>query len=193
MAVSRWFRYITNSVHLTKSIYDCKLALQSKFKQRFNMPSRASLSVTDYSREKSSVGFEVVTLTAGNVAAQVTAIDNLRSAFAAICLGNIRSQLIAYKDDLLNNGVPTDPNAQREEKMLVVYEDITTHKLYRTEWPCVAKELSGTSLLQPGTDLYDLTVTEMAAFQTAFEAVVKAPNTGNSVQIVYAQYVGRNI
>lgn len=139
------------------------------------------------------MGFDVVTLTAGNVAAQVTLIDTLRAAFAAISLGTIRSQLIAFKDDLLSNTIPTDPDAQREEKMLVVYEDITTHKLYRNEWPTIQKKLGATSLLLTNTDLYDFSVTEMAAFKSAFEAVVKAPNTGNTVSINYAQYVGRNL
>jgi hypothetical protein len=83
----------------------------------------------------------------------------------------------------------TDQSAQREIKMLVRYTDVTSGKLYRVTYPTLDLSIAG--LLTPGTDYLNRETTEVAAFESAFEAYVSSPE-GNAVAIQSIQFVGRN-
>jgi hypothetical protein len=152
------------------------------------MPSGYSVSWRDYSDEKSNMSLTVEQLTAGNVVATLSLLDALLAATQAITEGSAEKSTVVFREQEEDPGRPTSASAQRERKWLVFYHDTTTSKKYRAEIPTALL----TANLVAGTDLADLAATNIAAFVTAFEAVVKDPDTGlNSVEIDKIQHVGR--
>lgn len=152
--------------------------------------STYELSVRDFSNEVSRTGITTVQLTAGNVVASLASLDALLAAIQAITLGNFERSRVVFREQNEDPGIPTDENAQRERKWLVVYHDTTTGKKFRLEIPTALL----TGMLQDGSDLADLGVTEIAAFKTAFEAIAKDPDTGlNTVAIDYIKHVGKRL
>jgi hypothetical protein len=145
----------------------------------------------DYSLEPSNNKLVITQLTAGNVVAQLALVDTLISAMQAITLGQLRTSKVTYRDQIQDSTTPTDPTAQREMKWLVKYHDTTTGKKYRTEIPTA--DLTGTNLVT-NSDLANLADTQIAAFVTAFEAVVTDPDTGlNSVAVDEIEFVGKRL
>lgn len=151
--------------------------------------ARATFSITDYSQENSTFGYEASELTAGNLVAQEGLHQDLYDATVDITIGHVSKQQLAsiLEDD---PGVPTAPYAQRELKALVTYQSVTSGKLWQLEIPAPA--LIGN--LVAGTDVFDITSTDWAAWVTAFVAVAKAPDDiTDSVIVLGARLVGRNI
>jgi hypothetical protein len=148
-----------------------------------------TMTVTDFSEENSSFGFESAALTAGNIVAQTAAAGTLEAATEALTIGNIAKNQVSQI--LLDDpGVPTNPYAQRELKWLVRYENSTTGKKFSLEIP--APNL--TDNIVAGTDVADLASTDWAAWKTAFEAYAKPEdNLSNAVTVLGATVVGRNI
>lgn len=150
--------------------------------------SEYSTSWRDYSDEKANASLTVVQLTAGNVVATLSLLDALLGAMSAITEGNAETSRVTYRTQEENPGRPSSASAQRERKWLVFYHDDTTNKKYRFEIPTALL----TANLVAGTDSADLGATDIAAFVSAFEAVVKDPDTGlNDVVIDKIQHVGR--
>jgi len=145
----------------------------------------------DYSLEPSNNKLVITQLTAGNVVATLALIDTLIAAMQAITLGQLHTSKVTFRDQVEDATTPTDPTAQRENKWLVKYHDTTTSKKYRTEIPTA--DLTGTNL-NTNSDVANLADTQIAAFVTAFEAVVKDPDTGlNSVAIDEIVFVGKRL
>jgi len=152
------------------------------------MASGYVTSWRDYSDEKSNLSLTIEQLTAGNVVATLALVDALLAATQAITEGSAEKSRVIYREQDEDPGRPSAASAQRERKWLVFYHDTTTAKKYRAEVPTAL--LTGN--LVAGTDLADLAATNIAAFVTAFEAVVKDPDTGlNDVEIDKIQHVGR--
>lgn len=147
-----------------------------------------TLTYVDYSDEKSSFQFNFGAITAVSLPGFLTQFGAFRTATNAISLGTLVSDQWVGDATKYGNAPPTNPNAQRERKFLVTYEDTTTLALYRLEIPCA--DLTGRMI--PDTDLVDLTNTQIAAWITAFEALCRSPE-GNAVVVVRMQAVGRNI
>lgn len=149
-----------------------------------------SLTFLDYSEEKSTMNFHFGPVTAVSIAGFLTDFGAFRTAVEAISAGALTADAW-YGDRTKYSAVPpTDVNAQRERKFLVIYEDDTTLAPYRMEIPCA--DFSLTDVILPGTDKVDLTQTEIAAFVTAFETLCKSPE-GNDVTVLQMRAVGRNI
>jgi len=147
-----------------------------------------SVSWRDYSDEKANMSLTITQLTSGNVVATLALVDALLAAAQAITEGNAESSRVLFREQAEDPGRPSSESAQRERKWLVFYHDTTTDKKYRVEIPTALL----TANLVAGTDLADLGATNIAAFVTAFEAVVKDPDTGlNAVAIDKIQHVGR--
>jgi len=145
----------------------------------------------DYSNEKSSWGFSVVTLTGANVAAQQTLLDALTAATDDIVLTAATREETVYKRTLHAGAQPTNPLAQRENKWLVRYQGDATFKTFTLEIPGADLSKLSTS---PQSDFADLTDTDIAAWVTAFEAVAKSPDDPTETVTVKAiQLVGRRI
>jgi len=148
-----------------------------------------TMTITDFSDERSSFGFESAALTAGNIAGQATAAGTLEAATEALTIGNISKNQVAQI--LLDDpGVPSNPYAQRELKWLVTYQAVTSGKKYTLE--IAAPDL--TDNLVPGTDIADLTSTDWAAWVTAFVAYAKPEDDlTDAVIVLGAELVGRNL
>jgi hypothetical protein len=152
------------------------------------MASGYVTSWRDFSDEKANVSLTIEQLTAGNVVATLGLVDALLAAMQAITEGSAETSRVIFRAQDEDPGRPSSESAQRERKWLVFYHDTTTSKKYRTEIPTAL--LTGNMVA--GTDLADLAATNIAAFKTAFEAVVKDPDTGlNDVEIDKIQHVGR--
>lgn len=152
------------------------------------MGSIYSLTMLDNSREKSTVRFNILDITAGNFDDTVAALSTLRTAIEGITLGVSQSDRILANDQLLSNTPPSDHGAQRENKWLAVYEDLTTHKLYRNEIPTADFDL-----LSTGSDkINSFPVGALGTFKTAFEAIIVSPDL-NEVALQYLQYVGKRL
>lgn len=152
------------------------------------------LSFLDYSNETSHFKFDFGPITALTIAAFLTQYGALRSATDAITIGALVED--TWKGDVTRYNVakPSDPNAQRERKFLVTYQDTTSFSKYRLEIPTASFEVGSpaASVFKPNTDEVDLTVTEIAAWITAFETLCKSPE-GNGVDVVEIRGVGRNL
>jgi hypothetical protein len=132
----------------------------------------------------------VTTLTAANYVAQQALIATLSTAVEAVILGNLAKTTITI-DRVLVSGEPAATQlAQRENKLLIRYEDATTHQKFQvsigtfdlTKLPLHSEFLDIETASTPGNDL-----------KLAFEAIVKSPdNASNAVIMTSAQFVGRN-
>lgn len=162
------------------------------------MPASGYFSFLDYGREGASFSFNTGPVTALTIAGLLTEFGALRSATAAITLGTITDEAQYAWRTNLDNTKPTDPNAQRERKWLVTYEDNTAtlgvgidnpgyKKVFNTEIPT-----ADLSKLTTDTDIVDLTQTEIADWVTAFEAIAKSPY-GGSAHVLQIAAVGRNL
>lgn len=142
----------------------------------------------DYSGEKSSVAFNVVTPSgaAFDWAAWDLMIDGIVDTIddVSLCRGgptSARTQLSTGSQEL-----PADEEAQRESGLRIFYYDTTTQAKYHLTIPGPEHALMAVQ----GQDQVDLTGTEMAALVTAFEANVKSP-TGGAIEISKGVLVGR--
>jgi hypothetical protein len=148
-----------------------------------------TMTVTDFSQENSSFGFESAALTAGNIVAQTAAAGTLEAATEALTIGNVSKNQVSQI--LLDDpGVPSNVYAQRELKWLVSYQAVTSGKLYSLEIP--APNLTGN--LVAGTDVANLDSSAWAAWVTAFVSYAKpADDLADAVIVLGARLVGRNI
>lgn len=153
-----------------------------------NPDHSGSFSIQDYSGEDSDMSFHNGPITALTIAAYLTQFGDLRDATQAIILGNIVRDKWIGDATKYSTAPVTDPNAQRERKWLVTYEGTTSFSIYKLEIPTANLEL--TDALLPGTDLVDLTQTEIAAWVTAFEAIAKTAYQ-EAVNVTEIQAVGR--
>lgn len=148
-----------------------------------------SLSFIDYNSEKASMRLALTDLSAGNVAAQAALLSTLNTAINAVTLMPEYRTTILFSD--INSGVaaPSDPDAQREKKWLARYHDAVNGQKFSVEIPGADLSLLSTA---PQTDYMDSSLSAFTDLKTAFEAVVKSPNTvANAVVLDSLQYVGR--
>jgi len=134
--------------------------------------------------EKSTWGAFLPPITAANIVAVNAAVAALRIATDAIILGSeVHAETTSF---IFNNAtVNTDPLAERENKWLVRYHDTAGVK-YSLEIPTA--KLSLRSL---GTEFLDLTLTDVATWVSAFEAIAVSPGDGSAVTVDSIQSVGR--
>ena len=154
------------------------------------MPHVSQFTMLDYSNEKSRVEVYNGAITAASIAGFLTNFGALRTAIEGITRGVVQQEAWVGDRTVISNTPPTDENAQRELKWLVVYSGATSHKLFQVAIPTA----DPTGRLVPGTDLADLTDTEMAAFVTAFETLARTPDSDTeTVNVEQIRLVGRNI
>jgi len=150
------------------------------------MASQYILSTRDYSDESSRTTFEGVDLSAGNFAAQLALMVTLSAAAQAILVGHIyKERIVAVENDI--PGVVASPYAQRELKWLVGFTDQVLGDKLSIELPAPAL-----SFLVPGSDVADITATEMVDFIAAMEAFYRVNGT-NAINVDYIRLVGRNL
>lgn len=166
------------------------------------MAGFGGFTLMDHNRELSNISFYTGNITAVSLPNTLTEFGALRTAIEGITLGVVVKESLKVFDTKLANTPPSDENAQRERKWLVVYEDNLPYfdhpvnaipnegyrKTFTFEIPTA--ELVGRLL--PNSDEADLTDTGVAAFVTAFEAVARSPY-GGTVNVLQMRAVGRNL
>lgn len=149
-----------------------------------------TVTLVDYSGEKSTVSVNNGSITALTIAAFLTQFGALKDAIDDITKGVIVGSSWVGDKDTLAATPPTDVFAQRELKWLVRYENVVSHKVYTLEIPTA----DPTGRLLPQSDKADLADTEIAAFVTAFEAIARSPeNDVDGVNVLDITLVGRNL
>lgn len=156
--------------------------------------AHADVMLRDATGEPTTSSIRVVTLTAGNLAATQTLMAAYFGALAAIVLGVVAKTEYGNAE-VISNAEASNPAAQRESKLLFTYWDVTTQKTYVVSYGTI--DFSFLHFLPGAGDAVafktaDGAPSEITDFVTAFEAVAKAPDTGNAVAIIGARFVGRN-
>lgn len=161
-----------------------------------------SFTLMDYSREKASVGFNTAAITAASIAGALTQFGALRTAIEGITNGVVAAEALYINRSKLSNVPPVDPLAQRENKWLVTYEDVTEFfdspvnaipnagykGVFNIEIPTA--DLENVPML-PNTDDANMGEAAMSAFITAFQNLARSPY-GGAVVVTRVQFVGRN-
>lgn len=175
------------------------------------MSTKASLTLTDYSKEKSTVSFWVQDISAANFDSVATDISEVRNAIQALTLGTIAKDGFTKKYPQAG-GIPTDPLARREKKILATVQDTTqfldagntvANPRYLDIWtmeivPCVDESLL--TFVQNSDELI-LDDSAGSGLQKdlvdAIEANVRSPwNNGAfapTVSVLGLEVVGRNL
>lgn len=152
-----------------------------------------NLSENDYGGERTTTQYGIPELTELNLPVVMPALGALKSAHDGITLGvMVQDELIfARNKTAASNVKATSKQAQRENKWLIRYFDVTTFAQFVLEVGC-----ADLTLLQTDGDRVNLTEGSVpagawAAYKLAFETVVDTPD-GNDAELIEAIYVGRN-
>lgn len=161
-----------------------------------------SFTLMDYSREKASVGFNTAAITAASIAGALTQFGALRTAIEGITAGVVAAEALYVNRSKLSNVPPVSPEAQREKKWLVTYEDSTEFfdapvnaipnagykGVFNIEIPTA--DLTNVPMIA-NTDDANMGSPAMSAFITAFQNLARSPY-GGEVTVTRVQFVGRN-
>lgn len=149
----------------------------------------ASFTIRDVSDEYSTVSFQYADMTALSTFGDMdTAMSALSSAVDALSLGTIvRAAWRQEYDGGYSDTRPASPYAHREVGLRFFYHDGLGNKGNLT---IPAPDLANITVT-PGTDLADLTDTEVAALVTLIEANVEIA-AGEAVTVDRAVVVGRS-
>jgi len=147
-----------------------------------------SATYKDYSKEPSTMKYNIGPITALTIAGFLTQNDAFLDAVQALSLGALVHTTVVMDSTKYTGVPPTDLNAQRERKWRVDFEDVVNLSAGQFEIPVALVD----GQLITGTDQADLTTAEWAALVTAAEALVKS-NDGNAINILGATLVGRNL
>jgi len=150
------------------------------------MATTYALTYADYSKEKAVTTFHV------SDAVLDASLNSLRDAVEAISLGvlqqNQKSRIVK-----VSNGYPATPDAQREEKLEISYQDNSTLDKYIVSIPCLDK--SAVTFIT-NTDFIEFdptagTPTDADTLALQINTVARSP-LGNPVTVLTMKYVGRN-
>lgn len=164
------------------------------------MAGFGSFTLIDHDKEKTSLAFYTGNVTALSLPGLLTQFGTLRTAIEGITLGNVSQESLKVFDTKLSNTPPASPQAQRETKWLVVYEDnlpffddpanLIPNEGYRKVFTFEIGT-ADLALLQTNLDLMIIATGAGATFKTAFEAVARSPY-GGTVTVLEVRHVGRN-
>lgn len=132
-------------------------------------------------------------VTAVSIASYLAQITELRARTDDICIGKqVRATWVGDADDEPADLTTISNLAQRENKLLVTYEDTTTHEHFNLSIGTI--DLTKLVFTPGGKDAVSLTSSaEIIAWITAFEAVASPPNNpANNVNVIALRFVGRN-
>jgi len=164
------------------------------------MVGHGSLTLIDYDAENATSSFYTGDVTAVSLPGLLTQFGDLKAAIAGITLGTMRQEALKVFDTRLSNGKPSDKEAQRETKWLVVYEDNLPffddplNAIPNAGYLKIFTMEIGTadlSLLNTDTNTMNIVSGAGLAFKTAFEAIARSPY-GGTVTVRQVQHVGRN-
>ena len=148
--------------------------------------SALTFTFVDYSGEKSTVTFPHEAVTAPSLPNLLSWTGALRGAVQAVTLGNVANEQMIVFNTPLGAALPTDHNAQRERKWLVVNEGF--RKLFTLEIPTA----DIVNRLLPGTDIADPADPDIQALVSQMQAHMRSPY-GGTIEVVSISAVGRNL
>lgn len=152
----------------------------------------AEISYLDAGNEIGTCRFFGVILTTGNIVAKTALWATLLSATDAITLGARKKDV--YNDESLYMVAQPTNGANRETKLLVQYQDSVNGKRLTTAIPTLDPTLPEYVININAQDVVQTsTPTEIVDWIAAFEAFAVNPETGNAVNVVGLQVVGRNV
>lgn len=156
------------------------------------MPGLVNYTILDSSNETSRVSFHLPDITAANYEGATgdgigESVGEVRLALNPLILGNHLRRTVT-SDVYVDAAVLPAAGAMREIKARFTYRDTVNARLGSFEVPTFDAATYGTQ----GTDILDLTQTDLAAFVTAVETHMRSRD-GNTIQIVSGEIVGRNI
>lgn len=148
------------------------------------MPTRASIAIADHENQKSDVLVWVQDMGAANFASVTQDVDEIKDAVATISLGDVGAASITKTYPEVAGFPSDDPQAQRQTKWLVTYQDVMQFldeantianpgylKVFTSEIPC-----ADLALLPEGKSELNLTDAGVVqAFVAAWEANVRSP------------------
>jgi len=140
-----------------------------------------TITFNDYSNEKTST---TISIDPAAIAGDITAWEN---AVDAVASGTYASDQDSTITRYSNAPAPTSA-AQREEKLLVSYEDNVTFARYTFT---IGTFLKSAVTFKPNTDEVDISAGGGLTLKNAFEAVAVSP-AGNSCSVLGMRYVGRS-
>lgn len=153
------------------------------------MAGKANYSIREYGTlgKSSRVGVFIPTLNAGNIAAQLGLVSDLRTAIQGVIVGELQVETVTAQETQVSTDIPTDVHAQRENKWHVKMTETGTGNDVSIEIPCADLDL----LSSNGEDM-DTASPEYTALVAALEAVALS-NDGNAVTVNRVYFVGRSI
>ncbi len=155
------------------------------------MSHYGTFTFLDETGEKSAMKFYHGAITATTLAGYLTQFGDLKAKTQALTRGTLHKERIVMDDTLLDSALPGDNLAQREAKLLVVYRDVVTNKVYTLTIPTV--DLTHVTFVPGAKDNIRLDTTEVAEWITSFETLGRSPdNDANGVEVIQIRAVGRN-
>lgn len=155
------------------------------------MPSKVTASFIDHDLELSTVNLTIETLEETNfdeIVGVGGTIDTVMTAVAAVTLGTYAKKTVTALVEEISSTVPTSVYAQRESKWLVSYADTVTNKKYQMTIPN-----ADLSLKAGNTKFMNVAAGAGATLVSALESGVRAPDTGNTIEVLSIYHVGRNL
>ncbi len=148
---------------------------------------KLNLTYNDYDDEQSTMGVYAPDLTAGNFAAQETLRNAFIAAVEGVTIGALRKTSVIAVDTPSGSGPAANSGAQRELKWLVRGVSNTGFPV-SFEIPC-----ADTSLLEVNGPRMDPGGAEWAALKADGEAYLRSNRLTETVTLIEAVLVGRNI
>jgi hypothetical protein len=154
--------------------------------------SVVSYSILDATGEKSNFRLYGPALTGATYDAQLAEVSGIRTALGGITAGTVSKEDVLASSELISSNPASEPYAQRELKLLVLYHGNTTQKAFTFTVPCPDLDALTRS---GGSDAIVLTdAGVMAAFVTAVQGFATSPDDDTeSITIDSARIVGRNL
>lgn len=148
---------------------------------------KLNMTYVDYDGEKSTLSVFAPDLTAGNFAAQEALRDAFIASVEAVTIGALRKTTPIVEEVRTGDGPAANDAAQRELKWLVRGVSSTGFPV-SFEIPC-----ADTSLLEVNGPRMDPGGAEWAALKADGEAYIRSNRITETVTLIEAVLVGRNI
>jgi len=155
---------------------------------------KLSLSIRDATGEIGTTALYFGEITAVSLPGLLTELGAYRTAVEGVTIGTVAREAWG-EETVISNATPSEASAQRECKLLVQYQGVTTEKPYTLTIPTVDFEVlnfvpgGGDAIIFQGAGASS----EILAWVTAFQSLARTPDDeAELVTVTGMRYVGRN-
>lgn len=152
------------------------------------MAGKVTFKFKDYAGQTSSFQLTTDDVTAGNLATIQSQMGALQTAVEGVSRGRIANEVLLANDTDNGQAPASDPLARRENKWLLRLSDSVTGEILLRELPTADLTLT----VANGEDA-DMTDAAWVALKSAIDGNYNNPETGNSLLLLGAKFVGRNL